>query len=235
MTLVLITSAVCTKFGVFDQNRRLEQTLQTVESVKQRLPDAKIVILEMSAIPVGEHVDDVLRSAVDYVLYFYNSDAVKATAALDNWDIVKNYNEVACFGKALGLIPTLGYTFTESSRIFKVSGRYVLNDDFNPSAHYLSRNLVFGRSKPSQFAPTLTGGIARQFMSRCWSFPASKLSDIANTFAAMRRALEVYYSQKHYVDIEHLLYLYMQKYGVTELDVIGVEGELGPNGIQVKD
>ena len=234
-SLFLVTSAICTKFGVFDQSARLSQTIQTVDSIKRLSPNSKIIVLELSAVPVGDEVNRVLCSAVDHVFYFYNSDAVKATSSIDNWDIVKNYNEVACFSKALSIIPSLGYTFEENARIFKVSGRYVLNNNFNPAAHYGTRDIVFGRSKPSQFDPSLTGGIPRQYMSRCWSFPAERLTDIAATFDSMRRAMEVIYLQKHYVDIEHLLYLYMPRYGITELDVVGVEGQLGPNGLQVKD
>jgi hypothetical protein len=38
-----------------------------------------------------------------------------------------------------------------------------------------------------------------------------------------------------YLDIEHLLYLYIDPAKIVEADVIGVEGLLGPNGVRVSD
>ena len=42
-------------------------------------------------------------------------------------------------------------------------------------------------------------------------------------------------SEGKYIDIEHLLYQYLPESLVQEIQPIGVEGKLGPNGTLVKD
>ena len=42
----VVTSAINSKFGVFSPEQRLTQTLDTIKSIKAKLPTAKIFVME---------------------------------------------------------------------------------------------------------------------------------------------------------------------------------------------
>ena len=134
------------------------------------------------------------------------------------------------------VLDTISRRGGEYDRVFKLSGRYWLTDEFDWVAHHENPDaVVFAAARSSQFDPAMTGGIKQQYMSRLWSFPGNKIEAIRDTYQSMMLAVQIYYNNLHYVDIEHLLHLYSAKYPVVELDRIGVSGHLGPNGTLVTD
>ena len=72
-------------------------------------------------------------------------------------------------------------------------------------------------------------------MSRCWSFPAKDVEKIQKAFVAMRLCMLDILQKGGYLDIEHLLMLYLEPLNILEVKTIGVQGLLGPNGIEVRD
>ena len=47
----IVTSAINSKFGVFTPDQRLEQTLGTITSIKNKIPSAKVVVMECCGTP----------------------------------------------------------------------------------------------------------------------------------------------------------------------------------------
>ena len=229
----IVTSATNTRFGVFSSEDRLAQTIDTILSIKERCPLAYIVLVEMAGAPLQNHQKETLQSHVNLLLDYSSDALVQKIYENPNWDVVKSSTELMCFGEALTVIKPYVDSF---DRIFKVSGRYLLNDDFNivDYAGYPDK-IVFAKRKQSQFPPEVTGGVKEQYMSRCWSFPAKKLDNVAKQFAAMRRCMFDIVQKGGYIDIEHLLFLYSNQADVVEVNKIGVQGLLGPNGTLVKD
>lgn len=229
----IVTSATNTRFGVFNAEDRLVQTVDTILSIKQRCPTAYIVLIEMAGVPLQDHQKETLQSHVNLLIDYSQDALVQKIYENPNWDVVKSSTELLCFGEALTVIKKYVDSF---DRIFKVSGRYLLNDDFN-IADYASYQdkIVFANRRKSQFPAEVTGGVAEQYMSRCWSFPAKDINKIAKMFKAMRRAMFVIVGDHGYLDIEHLLFLYTNPADVVEFDKIGVQGLLGPNGTLVRD
>ena len=119
-----------------------------------------------------------------------------------------------------------------------MSGRYLLNDGFIPAtydASALSDKYVFGVRRTSQFPITVTNGLSQQVMSRLWSWPANKTNLVKSRYELMVEDFSGTMHKGQYRDIEHLLLRYFDGPFLQELPVVGVEGLLGPNGIQVKD
>lgn len=233
----MITSATNTKFGIYSAEQRIQQTLKTIESVRQRVPEAKIFLIEMGGETIRQDQIDRYSDQVDHVIDFSNDVSVQQLyTSTDNWDVVKNVNEVMCFARALENLLVAG-TLTQFQRIFKLSGRYQLNDDFKISLydHPTNHNKVMlSRALPSQFPKEVTN-IEFQYMSRLWSWPADITNTVIDVYnnglAFMLGRLE----QGGYADIEHILFKYLDPDLVYEVYPIGVEGNLGPNGRTVKD
>src|SRR5271157_4321870 len=125
-TLFLCTSAIHTHFGKFSTDERMEQTIATLESIKTKVPDAKIIVIECSgeqSITVEE--SERLKPYVEGVLNFYHDQQVQDiyTSITENWDIVKNMTEMVVFGKALDfIIHQQPHLLNDIDRVFKISG-----------------------------------------------------------------------------------------------------------------
>lgn len=217
----------------------MSQTLDTILSIKEHCPDAHITLLEMAGEPLQKEQSDVLSQFVNVLIDFSKDESVKQLYhSTENWDIVKNLTEITCFGQALKIILDNPNEYIGIDRFFKLSGRYVLNEDFKiedySEAKYKDK-IVFAQRRNSQFDPKITGGVAQQFMSRCWSFPAADVEKIQKAFVAMRLCQIDILQKGGYIDIEHLLMLYLEPLNILEVEKIGVQGLLGPNGTLVRD
>jgi len=182
-SLFILSSAINSKFGKFTPAERLQQTLDSVASVRQYCPGADICVIEMTGVPIPEEQIQIINSQVDYffdctreqeVIDIYNST--------DNWDIVKNTTEVMCFTNVLGKLLETG-AIAEYDRVFKMSGRYLLTENFKPDFYEsVADRIVVLERKHSQFRPEITGGKQFQYMSRLWSWPATATDQIIEAY-----------------------------------------------------
>jgi len=123
MDLVIISSAINTCSAplsyypirsIFDKQQRYEQTLQTIDSLN-RIPNKKIYFTECTDIP--EFEEDVKRRVDFYKNVYKGNEAV-----IDG--LYKNVGEA---------ISLLAVETDEYENVFKISGRYYLNDEFDYS------------------------------------------------------------------------------------------------------
>jgi len=67
-----------------------------------------------------------------------------------------------------------------------------------------------------------------QYMTRCWSFDSSIISNILKTYDKMKRDIILASQTEKQGDIEHLLYKHLNKKLVGHIDIMGVEGYWAP-------
>jgi hypothetical protein len=233
----IITSAINTRFGVYTPADRLLQTVITIRSIKQKVPTAKIVLVEMAGIPLTEQQTKTLTHEVDVLLDFTDEESVKSMYnSTDNWDVVKNGTEIMVFGAALKMLQD-DNEFEGVDRIHKISGRYVINDMFDHLTYEQSAvvdKIVLSAKRPSQFPRHMVGQRA-QYMSRLWSWPTAMLDDIIKFYGDALEDFSNTVGMGQYIDIEHLLCKLLPEKHIHELQNIGIEGMIGPNGQSVKD
>lgn len=236
--LFLISSAVNTKFGVFTFEQRLAQTRQTLDSVKTKMPNARTIIIESSGAGLEPQHLTALGQMADFVIDFSTDPQVTGLYnSTDNWDIVKNGTEIMCFLKGFKVLQSRPDLINGYDRIFKLSGRYTLNDQFNPSFYEqenVKDKIVVGKRRDSQFPEHVTQQ-SWQYMSRLWSYPTVMLPEIIDVYTNSINFFSKRVNEKGYIDIEHLLAKFLNQEKVLEVDTVGVEGNIGPNGLQVKD
>ncbi len=235
--LFLVTSALNTRFGVFDADQRLQQTLETVRSIRSRAAGARVALLEMAGQGPTVVQEQALKAAVDMYLDFTrNRSVVELYQGTDNWDIVKNATEMHCFGTALRGLAQRG-VLDRTGRVFKLSGRYTLNEHFDLAFYEragVADKVVLKRRIKSQFPLELTQ-IPLQYTSRLWSFPTGMAKDIADRFDRMRAYMTQRVNAGGYADIEHCLFKFLEPESVLEIDRIGVQGSLGATGFVISD
>lgn len=120
-----ITSAINTTQTAVDCATRYEQTLKTIESIRTKVPNARIIMTDSSTFPLNVEQVNTLAQGVDIfypiernlITEFFNSNmSFKGNAELYQW------YEIARLLKQHNLV---------GRRVFKISGRYWLNDDFD--------------------------------------------------------------------------------------------------------
>lgn len=230
----VVTSAVNSKFGVYSPAARLQQTLTTLQNVRERVPDCKIIVMECAGTALTDAQSELIEENCDLLLDFSRDPDVQAIYQSDNWDVVKNSTEIMCFARALRMCQDDG-DFAGLDRIHKMSGRYVLNDEFNLNVYEQHPDrIIIGPKHSSQFPFEVTG-IELQYMARLWSWPADQTERVIQVYNDSLAYIGQRVSQGGYADIEHVLYKFLPAELVTELPVLGVEGSIAPNGIAIKN
>lgn len=232
----MITSAVNTKFGVYDGQTRLQQTINTIDSIKARAPGAKIYLIEMAAIPLTPRQRELLETMIDGIVDFNDDQDVKDIYnSSENWDWVKNATEVMCFKQAIEQLRDNG-EFEGIDRVHKVSGRYTLSENFDLARYDQHPDKFFVKqAMTSQFPLTMTGGVDRQYMSRLWSWPVALTDEVIKAYEDGFLYIAWRISEGGYCDIEHMLYKFLPAEHVHEVEMSGVCGNIGPNGMAIND
>lgn len=230
----VVTSAVNSKFGVYSAEERLAQTVITLQNIRFRVPNAKIVVMECAGTPLTDTQSDTLEKNCDLLIDFSRDPDVQAIYQSDNWDVVKNSTEIMCFGRTLRMCLDEG-DFEGMDRIHKMSGRYVLNDEFDLGVYeeYPDR-IIIGPKHRSQFPFEVTG-IELQYMARLWSWPSNQTEQVIEVYNNSLAYIGERVSHGGYADIEHVLYKFLPQELVQELPVLGVEGFIAPNGVPIKN
>jgi hypothetical protein len=234
----IVTSAINTKFGVYPPAERLIQTVITCRSIRQKVPDALIVIIELAGSTMDPAHEAVLVRESDIFLDFTEDAQVRSIyqSTDTNWDVVKNGTEIYCFGRAVALLLEEG-DLQGVDRIHKISGRYVLSDAFDPMLYdneLLLDKIVIGHKHQSQFPLELTGQ-SWQYMARLWSWPMSMSSEIVIVYENCWKYFLHQLANQGYVDIEHALAKFLPTEHIHEVAVIGLEGTIAPTGTMIKD
>lgn len=176
---------------IFTPEERLSQTLNTLKNIRDKIPNSIIILLEGSNISTEfmhvlyKHVDHLILYSYDPEINFY----------------VNNPNK--SFGEVYKLLSVVNklqkYDF---DKIFKISGRYYLNENFNISN--FTNESISGK--------IIDGG----FFTALYSVPKKELIEYKNI-------LELFLINKiSYIDIEH--HIYSSYKNLKNIDVIGVEG-----------
>ena len=232
----IITSALNTKFGVYTAEQRLAQTLDTIASIKRHVPNALIIAVELAAISPSLGQYEIMQRVTDhYVDLSKDPNVIAIYNSTNNWDVVKSTTEVMGFSNALQSLLSTN-ALAGINRVFKISGRYTLSDEFAATQfELLPGRIVVANRRPTQFGPTVTGGISEQYMSRLWSWPAEETQTVINCYEQGLMHIAQTMSAGGYCDIEHMLFKFLPAELVTEVDRVGVQGNISPNGQPVTD
>lgn len=233
----IVTSAVNSRFGVYTPEERLSQTVDTVSSIRNRVPGAKIVVMEVTGVPLTELQAELLAKVSDVFLDFTDEpDVQELYTSTDNWDVVKNGTEIMCFGRALKLLAEDG-EFNGIDRVHKMSGRYTLNDSFDLTLYEqpdVADKVVIGQKFKSQFPVELTDQ-PWQYMARLWSWPSALLDEVIDVYDRSWEDFTSRVTSSRYTDIEHVLAKFLNPAHVHEVEQIGVEGAIAPNGTAIRN
>lgn len=242
--IVLLTSAVYSNYGIYTAEQRIQQTLDTAKSAKERIPGAVIILIDNSKVDVQNDDSAEFNELIDLVDYYIdNSDDADIKhfhENVSNYDIGKNSME------ALGIIKALNYIKTDedmmkevnsAARIFKLSGRYVVNDKFdikNFDNANTKDKYVFKRRQASWIPQTDTG-VDYLLQTRLYSFTPSLFDQTVELFQKIIENMFTTFNQQKYIDVEHSMAKFVPADQLVELDIVGLQGNIAPNGMMIID
>ena len=229
---VLVTSAANAKFSVYSPEERVEQTIKTIESVRQYIPNAFICMTDCSIPGVSDEIKSQLVSQVDRFIDLSKDPTVNWIANnITHQDTVKNLTELVVVGKFFKLAEEKKW-FDDYDRVFKVSGRYWLTDKFDITRYEQQDAIgkyVVSKKMLSQFPNNVTLQ-SLQYMLRVYSFDAKLLTDFVARLDVMTKHMQDRVNAGGYIDIEHLFCKFLPKDLTLEIARTGVAGNVAPNG-----
>jgi hypothetical protein len=122
------------KRTVFSFNSRLRQTIKTIDSIRKYYSNCHILLCDCSDLSNYKNEELEIRNMVDYYYNFYDNESIKGAVN----GKYKGYGECMLLLKALEIINNLNESY---KYIFKISGRYYLNDNFDNNVFENNENV----------------------------------------------------------------------------------------------
>lgn len=242
--IVLLTSALYTNYGIYDPQERIKQTLDTAKSAKKYIPGAVIILVDNSKVDVQNDTSSEINELIDTVDYYIdNSDDADIQYFhnnVSNYDIGKNAMEAMGLHKALSYIATdaeLRAEVLSANRVFKLSGRYQVTDKFDIAKFDNADTrgkYVFKRAQPAWINPQDTG-VTTMLQTRLWSFSPEMLDVTLYLYQQIIENMINLYNAGKYIDNEHSMSKYIPRDQLVELEIVGLQGNIAPNGMMVID
>jgi hypothetical protein len=240
------------EFSAFTEQQRFEQTLETIECVREKSPTSYIVLFECSYTSISEEHKDILRNKCDLFLDFSDEPVLQAI-----YENIQKRPELITYGKSLletrGLLNTLYYirkhnVFSDSQRVFKLTGRYLLNEYFDINDYkskFLEERYVIKRyeylpqesenydEKELENIYAYLYGAQGMMVTGLWSFDRMLFNEIIESLEKAFIYMEKMLQYTAGTDVEHSLYRFLNKKNVISIPNLGlttIKGMSGENG-----
>jgi hypothetical protein len=219
MNVFIVTSALLTQAGVFDTIQRFNDTLDTLKSIREKDPTATVFLADISVVPLGGMLDELQEYCK--VVSFNDHHAVKMFSSHG----MKSHSETVILMEMLNFIKRQGIV---CDRIFKLSGRYVLDDGFDIS-YYADKqgHYVFKRRNETWMNPVISGA-THCLDTRLFSLCSSLADDYFNV-------LQKNLSILGQLDTEHAHFLNIPKDKLIEVDRVYCTGRIARTGELIHD
>lgn len=229
------------EFSAYNQQQRFEQTLDTINCIREKVPESYIILFECSQFEISSKYKDTFREKCDLFLEFYDDPVMKTI-----YGNIENRPELITFGKSLletrGLLRTL-YTirehnlFSDAQRIFKFSGRYLLNEYFDindyqskflewkyviKSYEYTDEEMTEYDGKELANVYAYLYGSKGTMVTGLWSFDRYLFNDAVETLEKSLLYMERMIQFTAGTDVEHSLYRFLDKKNVISIPNLGL-------------
>lgn len=225
----IVTSSLNTNTGVYSVDQRLQQTQETIHSIRRHVSNAVIIFIDTENPPLTEQQKLDINNLVDYYIE-YTPNIFEKVLDQQFPLMLKTVGEYCLYNRALEFIIKHNL---EGRRIFKISGRYRLCDSFDIAAY---NNPIFaGRYVFRHKIMYVTNNIGEirglDFLeSRLWSMCASQLKNFNDRLSEF-----LLYSIKHTRGIELTFWDLLDKNQIFIVPQIHVEGHFATNGEYILD
>lgn len=222
--LFIVTSALNPNMGVLNREERLQQTIEGLQSLRNKCPDAIVLLADGSPEKVEEEKIRSLSHLVNFVADFSNDSDITQFASRG----MKSQAENVLLLKTTMLLKqdaSMMRLMQSVSRVYKFSGRTILNDGFDSSEHNHFGKYVFKKRMPTWLSGEKAEIFTDLLITRLFSFCPSLIDDY---MIMCRRNIGVINDAG--VDTEHAHFFNMKSELLVELDQIHCQGVMASTG-----
>lgn len=222
--LFIVTSALNPNMGVLSHKERFQQTVEGLISLREKCPDAIVLLTDGSPEAIEQEKVKDLSSLVNFVADFSNDSTIKAFAEnghksqAENMLLLKTMMLIKQSTEFMKLMHSV-------SRIYKFSARTILNSEFNSDEHNHFGKYVFKKRMPTWMSGERAEFFTDLLITRLFSFCPSLIDDY---ILVCRRNLGVIRDTG--VDTEHAHFFNIQPEYLVELDKIHCQGVMASTG-----
>jgi len=213
----VVTSALCPNTGVFTKEQRYEQTLNTIKSIRSKVSNSFILLSDSGPNPVPEEWIEHLTEICDDVLFVKDP-----TLEQLNMYRMQTPAEIHNMKNALSYLKNLNLLGID--RVFKITGRAELTDDFN-IIQYISNPAIKDKYVFKKSVDSWMGRGFKLYDTRIWSFDYSMIDEV---IAMHSGAFDTACSSG--LDLEHVYYQLIPPAKVVEKDVLGLRCYVASDG-----
>lgn len=202
--LFIISSSINSNIGNVDPRTRFLETIETIDSVRDRASGSIILLIDNSIQRLSEDLEDIVRSRVDFYIYIGNRKPC----------IEFNRNGVRSAGEAYILLVAIDFIQRNLKdpidRVFKLSGRYRLTSEFDISEYDDERY----RGRYCFRVDDVC------LHTRLWSFCSTLIKEVKRT---IQDSLVTIFNQQ--INIEEALFIHIDKKLLINKEKIHCEGK----------
>jgi hypothetical protein len=185
--------------SLYSSEQRLRQTFETIDSVRKKSPESKILLVEASIIP--DELRNILGSKCDYMYYLGDDNDTIHNCILSN---CKGLGDAWLTYKSFEYIKNNGIVV---ANVFKLSGRYRLNTNFN-------------RDNISNELPTFKQVSDNNFITFFFSVPSSLIDSCIDN---LLKSVNLFKNRNDICIETYFPSLFPNKHII---EIIGAEGEI---------
>ena len=224
LQLFIVTSALNPNMGVLNRQQRLEQTIEGLISLREKCPDAVVILADGSPEKVEREKYDSMSQWVNLIADFSGDKDIAQFASTGR----KSEAENLLMLKMMMLMkqsPELMKLMYSVRRIYKFSARTTLHDEFDVAEHDHFGKYVFKKRMPTWLGGEVAETFTDLLITRLFSFCPSLIDDYS---IVCRRNIGVI--QDAGVDTEHAHFFNIEPDRLVELDKIHCQGVMASTG-----
>jgi len=222
--LFIVTSALNPQMGVVNCEDRLQQTLDGLLSLRERCPEAIIILADGSPEKVEAEKYEQMQALVDLVADFSGDKDISQFASTGRKSEAENVlmlKVLSVLKFEQGMIRLL----QSVNRIYKLSGRTNIDEGFDVNEHNHFGKYVFKKRMATWLQGERQETFTDLLITRLFSFCPSLIDDYAVT---CRRNIGVITQTG--VDTEHAHFFNIDPDKLIELDTIHCRGTVAGTG-----
>lgn len=228
--LFVVSSCLYPKIGIISNEERVQQTINTFKSIRN-IPNSIIVFSDASVDKIPDETLSLFAGLYDVYLNHSNNEDIRRMSlagAKSPAETLLLLNTISSFKNDFTMMKIL----SSVKRIFKVSGRYSISDDFDINDYdglfgkYVFKTRMeswMPKNVQSQF--NSTDLLVTRLFSFCPSLVDNYIQVLINNFQYLSMGF----------DTEHAHFLNIDKKYLVEFDTIGVEGIIASNKETIKE
>jgi hypothetical protein len=210
MNVVIVTSAIGTKFGAIPISDRFSQTVVGLKSIKEKMPNSYVIFSDCSLEPIIGDTEEI-RELVDQ--YFdYSKENSHNSIKYFSSQGMKSHGELFMVRECIEFCKS-NLNMNSVDRIFKIGGRGILTDNFDLSKY----DAAVGKYVFKTPVNSWIGEGVKLYETRMYSMHRDNISDY------LSRWLSVFESCHGDFQIEHSYYKCLDHNMVCPFDTLGLE------------